>query len=97
MNYRTGRHRQHAGDTSARPAWLVRVFIAATVASLFAACAPAPETGEGPRPERPNILLILADDLGYGDLGAYNPQSRIPTPNLDRLASEGVRLTDAHS
>ena len=97
MNYRTDRHRQHAGSTSARPAWLVRVFIATTAASLFAGCAPAPKTGEGPRPERPNILLILADDLGYGDLGAYNPQSRVPTPNLDRLASEGVRLTDAHS
>ncbi len=36
--------------------------------------------------EKPNILLILADDLGYGDLLCYNPHSRIPTPNLDRLA-----------
>lgn len=56
---------------------------------------PAPDNV--PEPERPNILLILADDLGYGDIGAYNPESRIPTPNLDRLANEGVRLTDAHS
>jgi len=46
---------------------------------------------------KPNILLILADDLGYGDVGCYNPESRIPTPNLDRLASEGMRFTDAHS
>lgn len=45
----------------------------------------------------PNILLILADDLGYGDVGCYNPESRIATPNLDRLASEGMRFTDAHS
>ena len=45
----------------------------------------------------PNILLILADDLGSGDLGALNPDSRIPTPNLDVLAREGMRFTDAHS
>tara|TARA_R110002049_G_scaffold297516_1_gene486565 strand:+ start:86451 stop:88064 length:1614 start_codon:yes stop_codon:yes gene_type:complete len=44
----------------------------------------------------PNIVLILADDLGYGDLGSYNPNSLIPTPNLDRLASEGIRLTNAY-
>src|SRR5437762_7344600 len=45
----------------------------------------------------PNIVFILADDLGYGDVGCFNPQSKIPTPNLDRLASEGIRFTDAHS
>jgi len=47
--------------------------------------------------EQPNIVLILADDMGYGDLGCYNPASKIPTPNLDRLAAEGMRLTDAHA
>ena len=46
---------------------------------------------------KPNILLILADDLGYGDVACYNPASRIPTPNLDRIASQGMRFTDAHS
>jgi len=51
---------------------------------------------EPPRP-LPNIVFIMADDMGYGDLGCYNPDSRIPTPNIDRLAREGVRFTDAHS
>ena len=46
---------------------------------------------------RPNVVLILADDLGYGDVGAFNPAGRIPTPHLDRLAREGLRLTDAHT
>lgn len=45
----------------------------------------------------PNIVLILADDLGYGDLRCYNPESRVPTPNLDRLAASGMRFTDAHA
>lgn len=45
----------------------------------------------------PNIVFILADDLGYGDVGCYNAESTIPTPNLDRLAEEGMRFTDAHS
>ena len=45
----------------------------------------------------PNIVFILADDMGYGDVGCYNPQSKIPTPNMDRLAREGIRFTDAHS
>ncbi|MEI6712142.1 MAG: arylsulfatase [Verrucomicrobiota bacterium] len=45
----------------------------------------------------PNVLILLADDMGFGDLGANNPSSKIPTPNLDRLATEGVRFTDAHS
>jgi arylsulfatase A len=48
-------------------------------------------------PNRPNILILYADDLGYGDLGCDNPASKIPTPQLDRLASQGMRFTDGHS
>lgn len=48
-------------------------------------------------PKRPNIVILYADDMGYGDLGANNPGSKIPTPNLDRLAAQGMRFTDAHS
>lgn len=48
-----------------------------------------------PRP--PDIVYILADDLGWGDLGCYNPKSAVPTPFADRFATEGVRFTDMHS
>ncbi|MGA2498469.1 MAG: sulfatase-like hydrolase/transferase, partial [Tepidisphaeraceae bacterium] len=48
-------------------------------------------------PSKPNIVLILADDLGYGDVNCYNDRAKAPTPNLDRLAREGMRFTDAHS
>ncbi|MFX0180257.1 MAG: arylsulfatase [Candidatus Hodarchaeota archaeon] len=44
----------------------------------------------------PNIIFILADDMGYGDLGCYGSE-KIPTPNMDKIASEGIRFTDAHS
>ena len=47
--------------------------------------------------ERPNIVCILADDLGYGDISALNPDSKIRTPNVDALAEEGISFTDAHS
>ncbi len=56
-----------------------------------------PLQGESPPADRPNIVLILADDLGYGDPGCYNDQSKIPTPHIDRLASQGLRFTDAHT
>jgi len=46
---------------------------------------------------KPNIVFILADDMGYGDPRCFNPQSRIPTPNIDRLAVQGMRFTDAHA
>ncbi len=47
--------------------------------------------------KRPNILFILADDVGYGDVRCFHPESKIPTPNIDRMAREGIRFTDAHS
>ena len=45
----------------------------------------------------PNIVYILADDLGYGDVSIYNPQAKVKTPNIDRLARQGMRFTNAHS
>lgn len=67
---------------------------------LFLACALALASSlahSAPDGSRPNIVYILADDLGYGDLSCQNPRSKIPTPNLDRLAAQGIRFTDAHS
>src|SRR5687767_2022473 len=47
-------------------------------------------------PQKPNVIFILADDLGYGDLGCYG-QKRIKTPHIDRLAKEGLRFTDFYA
>ncbi|MBD8488488.1 arylsulfatase [Echinicola sp. CAU 1574] len=46
---------------------------------------------------RPNVIFIMADDMGYGDPQCYNPDSKIPTPNMNRLAKEGMVFTDAHA
>jgi len=52
----------------------------------------------GAAPSKPNVVILYADDLGYGDVSGYNPdRGKIATPNIDRLAAQGVRFTDAHS
>ncbi len=61
---------------------------------LFFSCVSEKKQGEN---TKPNIVYILADDLGYGDVSAYNPDSNISTPHIDKLAVEGMRFTDAHS
>jgi arylsulfatase A-like enzyme len=65
----------------------------------FSGCAATHMTNARPNTKhaRPNIVYILADDLGYGDLSCMNRQSAIRTDNLDRLAAEGMIFTDAHS
>ena len=50
-----------------------------------------------PLPQKPNIVFIMADDLGFGDVSCYNPESKIETPNIDKLASRGIRFTNAHT
>ncbi|MAS96550.1 MAG: arylsulfatase [Verrucomicrobiales bacterium] len=47
--------------------------------------------------EKPNIIFILADDQGFGDVTALNPEGKIPTPNIDRIAHEGMIFTDGHT
>ncbi len=72
-----------------RRALLAPLLAALAAAGLHAQPAPAPATP-------PNIIFILADDLGYGDLGSYG-QTKIRTPNLDRLAAQGTRFTQFYS
>ena len=61
--------------------------------SLLCASCALKETKEFP----PNIIFILADDLGFGDVQAFNPESKILTPHLNQLAAEGMKFTDAHT
>lgn len=67
----------------------ISLFAAGTMA-MAASAAPATE------PERPNVVIILADDLGYGDLGPYGAQG-VATPNVDRLAARGTLMTNVHA
>ena len=86
------------GHISLRPtselrlSWQMRIGVVSALLTC-AACAGIDDTP----PALPNIVVILADDMGYGDVGVYNAESRIPTPHMDQLAAEGVRFTDMHS
>lgn len=68
--------------------------LASLLISLETAAADRAPAGPSPLP---NIVIIYADDLGYGDLSCYNPKAAYRTPRLDRMAEEGIRFTDAHS
>lgn len=71
-----------------------RQFLRQTTGLAASLALAAPAFSQGSRP--PNIVLIMADDLGYGDLGCYG-QTKIRTPHIDRLAAEGLRFTDAYA
>ena len=68
--------------------------VAAAVAALFAAPAPSQAQAQ-PQAKRPNIVIILADDMGYADMGSFGGEIR--TPNLDSLANDGVRFTNFYT
>jgi arylsulfatase A len=67
---------------------MIRIYFTALIL-LMADCSFATDTP-------PNVVLIFVDDLGYGDLGCYGA-TKVQTPNIDKLAAEGRRFTDAHS
>ena len=67
--------------------------LAATAILLAIACV-VHQTGHG-QVSRPNIVLIVSDDLGYADIGIYGSRD-IPTPHIDRVAREGIRFTNAY-
>ncbi|HET7695387.1 MAG TPA: sulfatase-like hydrolase/transferase [Vicinamibacterales bacterium] len=66
---------------------------ALAVSALVLALAPSGASAQ----DRPNVIVVYADDLGYGDVSAYGPPGRMKTPHVDRLAREGLRFTDGHS
>ena len=66
----------------------ISIFSGALLASISSVCASSQQ--------KPNIIFILCDDMGYGDLGCYG-QKYISTPNIDRMAQEGMRFTRKHS
>ncbi len=68
---------------------------ALTVAVLFIWMNVSCESKTGSEKTLPNVVMVLADDIGFGDLGSYG--GKVPTPNLDQLAADGIRFTDAHS
>jgi arylsulfatase A len=76
--------------------WMVRV-LALVAASATGASASGAEKVAAAGDLRPNLVIVLADDLGYGDLSCLNPQSKIPTPRMDELAASGMIFTDAHT
>ncbi len=74
-----------------------RDFLKTVGAATASAALPRQPVDAEIRGNRPNVVLVLADDMGYGDLSYLNADSRIPTPNIDRIGREGVFFTDAHS
>ncbi|HYJ88750.1 MAG TPA: sulfatase-like hydrolase/transferase, partial [Pyrinomonadaceae bacterium] len=74
---------------------MLRIVIAAAVCAAIAIF-PGPASAQKGNNQRPNIVLIITDDVGYGDLGSYGAPD-VKTPNIDRLARDGVRLTDFYA
>lgn len=74
-------------------------FLLVTVLLIYTNCASSQTSGKSKpkKDKKPNIIYILADDLGIGDLSIYNENSKIHTPHLDKMGKEGMKFTDAHS
>ncbi len=85
----------HTSTTIRRPR-AARQWAIVLLAAALSAAAPATGAPGAENEEKPNLIFILADDLGYGDLGCYGQQT-IATPHIDRLADEGMRFTDHYA
>ena len=73
------------------------VFLGLGIGATLLACSANKQKSEVENPiQRPNVIFLIADDIGYGDLSC-NGSKTIHTPNVERLAAQGVRFTDAHS
>lgn len=76
---------------------LFKNILAIVMVSVFStSCGNIEKNKESNTENPPNIIFILADDMGYGDVGSYGDTNLVPTPNIDRLAKEGVRFTDGY-
>ena len=73
----------------------MKYFVYLSIVFFFSQCKPT-EVTTGPN-QTPNIIFILADDLGYGDVEILNKQSKIPTPHLNKLSQQGMIFTQAHA
>ncbi|MFC2141614.1 arylsulfatase [Acidobacteriota bacterium] len=82
---------------SIRRDFLKTMVIVSLAAAAFCGAGVEEKPFEEASAARPNVVFIMADDMGWGDVEAYNPETLTPTPNIDRLAKEGMRFTDAHS
>jgi arylsulfatase A len=78
------------------PVFLIYLCVLLSTKGQLSAIEPT-ATSQFSAPKKPNIIVILCDDLGYGDVQCLNPHGKIATPHMDRLAREGVTFTDAHS
>lgn len=85
LKYSEMRRRNYAG-----------ISLLASLAACNFATAKNVQKNKSQNPEKPNVIVILADDLGYGDLQCYGAKN-VETPNVDRLAAEGIRFTNAHA
>ena len=72
------------------------ISLLASLAACNSATAETVQKNSTQAPQKPNVIVILADDLGYGDLKCYGAKN-VETPHVDKLASEGIRFTNAHT